>query len=399
MATVQAVLAAVRDNVLVLGVLVGLIAAAAVAVGAVRVLARLTGVKRPHSQSARVPGRRLDNVLTLLAAGVAESVGATGIWALFSVLGLPLWARVALFAFLSLATLTSALRARRNLRRPPYRAGVDGVAVWVLACLSAVLSALDSHSLPEVAVRLAAPLVAAWLWHRGLAGAAAEQHEPVRRIRWRVSVERVAVWLRLADASDRSAGDVDVARWLGTVARAAVRLDAHKASKHAAWRIRRARRRLRRATLAAGAHVGLGTNPMLRAQLREYLAVLYQIEDQTSRAAVQELTPWQTAVPAAPRRQEKPAQQAPSRPANSRVQRPVRQVMRRTGTPDVSDLLVPGREVRAVLASRGEALTKRSLIDGLRQSGYSVSAERALALLTRLKNDGENGNDGGLEVA
>jgi hypothetical protein len=315
------------------------------------------------------------------------------------VLGLPLWARLALFAFLSLATLTSALRARRNLRRPPYRAGVDGVAVWVLAGLSAALSALDARSLPEVAVRLAAPLVAAWLWHRGLAGAAAEQNEPTRRIRWRISVERIAVWLRLADASDRSAGDVDVARWLGVVARAAVRLDTHKTSKHADFRVRWARRRLRRVTLAAGAHTGLGTNPLLRAQLREYLAALYQIEEQTSRTAVQDLTPWQAPTPPAPRKAEQPARHIPDRPANRPTHRPVRQVMRRGGTPDVSDLLVPGREVRALLTARGESLTKRSLIDGLRQSGHSVSAERALALLNRLKNDTDDGNADGLEVA
>ncbi|HEY3503393.1 MAG TPA: hypothetical protein VGN37_11505 [Actinocatenispora sp.] len=372
-----------------LGVLVGVIAAGGVALSLGRLVRSL--MKRGMPQAAtqvkeKKPGTRLDNLLTLAAAGVAESVGATGMWSLFTnVLKLPLWARLALFAFLSLATLTSALRARRNLRRAPYRAGVDGVAVWVLAGLSAALSALDSHSLPEVAVRLAAPLVAAWLWERGLASARKQDGDvPVRRIRWRISVERIAVVLRLADSTDRTAGEVDKQRWLGIVARAAVRLDALQQNKAMKWRINRARRRLRRLTVKASQRMGLASNAALRVQLREYLAVLYQVEAQTSRDAVAGLSPWSvtTRPISRPQVEADRADRTPARKALPKTPEP-----RTKATPDVSDLLVPGRKVRDALAAMGEPLTKRSLTDGLRSLGHTVGAERAVALLHLLNND------------
>lgn len=375
-----------------LGVLVGVIAAAGVAVSLYRLVRSL--MKRGTTQPAAVPvkekkpGTRLDNLLTLAAAGVAESVGATGMWSLFTnVLKLPLWARLALFAFLSLATLTSALRARRNLRRPPYRAGVDGVAVWVLAGLSAALSALDSHSLPEVAVRLAAPLVAAWLWERGLASARKQQDggQPVRRIRWRISVERIAVVLRLADSTDRTAGEVDKQRWLGIVARAAVRLDALQEHKAASWRVNRARRRLRRLTVKASQRMGLASNAAVRVQLREYLAVLYQVEAETSRDAVAGLSPWSVTSRPTTRQTvetDRTPDRTPARKALPKAAEP------KTKTaPDVSDLLVPGRKVRDALLAMGEPLTKRSLTEGLRSLGHPLGAERAVALLHVLNND------------
>ena len=77
-------------------------------------------------------------------------------------------ARVAVFGFVELAVAVSAIRARRALRETGST-GVDGAAVWVLAGLSAALSALDADSGAAVLLRLAAPLVAAWLWERGLA--------------------------------------------------------------------------------------------------------------------------------------------------------------------------------------------------------------------------------------
>ncbi len=71
------------------------------------------------------------------------------------------------FGFVELAVVTSAIRARNSVREHGH-AGVDGVAVWALTGLSAVLSSLDAHSFVEALVRLSAPVVAAWLWERGM---------------------------------------------------------------------------------------------------------------------------------------------------------------------------------------------------------------------------------------
>ena len=57
-------------------------------------------------------------------------------------------ARVAVFGFVELAVAVSAIRARRALRETGST-GVDGAAVWVLAGLSAALSALDAAPAPR----------------------------------------------------------------------------------------------------------------------------------------------------------------------------------------------------------------------------------------------------------
>src|SRR5450631_1126323 len=103
-------------------------------------------------------------------------------------LGLPLAFAVALAAFLELALISSALLARAAAMagRP---AGADAIAVWVFSAVSGLFSAAheligppdpaigqrgwqhDSLSLLAPGVRIAAPLVAAWLWERVLVSA------------------------------------------------------------------------------------------------------------------------------------------------------------------------------------------------------------------------------------
>src|SRR5260370_33178620 len=83
-------------------------------------------------------------------------------------LHLPVWLQVGVFAFAEIAIVTSAIRARRTLI-DTGSTGVDGPAVWALAGLSAALSALDARHPVEGLLRLAAPMVAAWLGERGLA--------------------------------------------------------------------------------------------------------------------------------------------------------------------------------------------------------------------------------------
>lgn len=54
---------------------------------------------------------------------------------------------------------------------------------------------------------------------------------------------------------------------------------------------------------------------------------------------------------------------------------------------DVTDLLVPGREVAAQLEGRGQRLSRKVLIEGLRATGLSCSTDRAGVLLAQLRTE------------
>lgn len=162
----------------------------------------------------------IEDWLTRLVAGIATGVSANGMWRFAGdKLALDGPVRVVLFAFIELAIIISAVRAHRNMREK-YSAGLDGIAVWVLAALTAVLSALDATNGAEVVFRLAAPLVAAWMWERGMR---LERHRirGTKGIHWRITPERVLVRLGLAETTDRTASEVDAQRRLTRVALAA----------------------------------------------------------------------------------------------------------------------------------------------------------------------------------
>ncbi|MDC5698062.1 hypothetical protein OO014_12405 [Intrasporangium calvum] len=116
---------------------------------------------------------------TLLSAQGMISVG-------IDVLRLTAAAAVALAVFLELALVSSALLARSAVLRG-RSARADLLSTWVFSTVSGVFSAahelvgqpdtrgvstwqLDARSALAAAVRVAAPLVAAWLWHRILTG-------------------------------------------------------------------------------------------------------------------------------------------------------------------------------------------------------------------------------------
>jgi hypothetical protein len=182
-------------------------------------------------------------------------------------LGLSLTFAVALAAFLELALISSALLARASAMagRP---AGTDALAVWVFSAVSGVFSAAheligpldpatgqhgwqhDSLSLLAAGVRIAAPLVAAWLWERVL-----------------VSARR--------QAAARSAAQIRCDRRLLAFARAAQTLRRMLKSQTASGRqIRRARRRFDRRHVALLRRVP-ATDPKLRAAIQEWLTELF----------------------------------------------------------------------------------------------------------------------------
>ncbi len=245
-----------------------------------------------------------DKFLTFLAAGVATGVVATGMWKFFGdVLNIDNpFARGALFAFFEIAMLASAFRSRRfRLDRaakqetdPGHtdrRIDVDGWAVWALALLSGLFAAADEHTLTGKAVRVVAPLLAAWMWERGLAGELMQFTRSGGRLNLRLSTERVLVWLRIAEPVEQRVGDVDRKRRVAQFARTAYRLHLLTERDAKGWRVSWIRWRLRRQTESANEHLKLATDPELLGEVRAQLALLYGAEAGTSRAAVAELNP------------------------------------------------------------------------------------------------------------
>ncbi|WP_326828657.1 hypothetical protein OIE13_22180 [Streptosporangium sp. NBC_01810] len=223
------------------------------------------------AKTSKTPG---EDLLTWVAAAIATGVSAQGMWRFAGdILGFDGPLRLLLFAFIEVAMFTSAVRARRNMREN-FSAGIDGLAVWVLTCLSAVLSCMDARSIPEAIFRLAAPLVAAWLWERGMA---IERHRATgrRRIHWRITPERVLVRLGLAEAQDRTAEEVDAQRRLTKVALAAKKARALEQAGKTGWKMRRAMARLEGALDAAMQHTVLARDEALQRSLLDGVTTAY----------------------------------------------------------------------------------------------------------------------------
>jgi hypothetical protein len=253
----------------------------------------ITGVIRRARADASRPrdSRRSEWTLTVIAAMIATGVALQGMWALFDTLQMPLAARIALCGFVEIAMTISAIRARRNLLQFGST-GVDGIAVWVFAGLNALLATLEARSLAEHLLRLSAPFVAAWLWHRGMVGEY-QDVQPRRRqpVAWRITPERVLVWLRLAEPGEREIAEIDGARRRAALARAALRYH----SLPDGWRRRVAGWMLRRRGFSAVERLGLGVNPDVIDGIRTTLAAVYQLAPGTAPAAVEPVDPWQLA--------------------------------------------------------------------------------------------------------
>ena len=149
-------------------------------------------------------GKMAADSLTVIAAAMASSVAATGMWHFFSrTMHLPVWIQAVLFAFMEISVLASALRARANVAREG-QAWADGIAVWVLTSASGFMSASEATSPQEALVRLGAPLVAAWLWERSMVperrAKRAAQGAKETAVAWLLSYKRIAVRLGLATA-------------------------------------------------------------------------------------------------------------------------------------------------------------------------------------------------------
>jgi hypothetical protein len=266
---------------------------------------------------ALVRGHQAADVLTMVSAAVATMVALTGMWRFFgSVLHFSGPDRVATFAFLELAMATSAFRARRNIRvSESHTAGVDGAAVWVLSGLSAVLSSLAARSAAEAVLRLAAPLVAAWLWERGLSLYRRDFTGHHQAIHWRVTPERILVRLGLAEPTGRSTGEASAQRRLAQLALAAKRARMLRATGAAPWRQRWAVRRLDAAMTRAVEYAGLASDTARQDALLAQMGALYGAAEL---ATLTPAAPWQERLALAaarPAEDTGPAADAPAGPA------------------------------------------------------------------------------------
>jgi hypothetical protein len=236
----------------------------------------------------RAKANSFEDNLTIVSAAIATGVSATGMWK-FAADVLELWwpLRIVLFAFIEVAIVTSAVRARRNMREN-YSAGIDGIAVWALTVLTAVLSSMDARSLPEAVFRLAAPLVAAWLWERGMA---IERHRirGTKGIHWRLTPERILVWLGVAEATDRTAGQVDAHRRLTRVALAAKKAKTLREAGVTGRKLRRAFAALDKRIDQAVAHTGLARDPQMQWALLDQVTAL---RGGTSLMDLPDVAPW-----------------------------------------------------------------------------------------------------------
>jgi len=265
----------------------------------------LLTANRMRKMSAHRATLLVANLLTVAAAALATMVSASGMWKFFTdILGdSPL--RYAFFWFIEVALFASALLARARLLRDPANAstGVDGIAVWVFAALTASLSATDADSFREICLRLAAPLVAAWMWERALAAERnARTGTNTRRIHLTITLERVLVWLHLAEAQGRDVTEVDRVRRRARLGRA--RLDLYllqNKNKTSVWRLRRAHTKVIRRAMQAAEHIGLADIAEAATQreaIQMYMATIYGIVDATSPDAVAHLNAWHTTRPA-----------------------------------------------------------------------------------------------------
>lgn len=234
------------------------------------------------------------NVATAAAAGMASAVSASGMWVFFGT-----WVhetapvKVIVFAFLEVATLAVALRARDNMR-DLGASGVDGLLVWALTGVSALLSSTAATSPPEALLRLLVPLVAGVLWERALVSE--------RRRRERDGLGSAEPWWRralvragLADPQGRSAGETETARRLTAVALAGHRYAREAARQQDGWRARRAERAADAAMRAAVQRTGLATDERLQQAVAAQVRMLGSVRELAAAAAA---SPWTWLPPA-----------------------------------------------------------------------------------------------------
>jgi hypothetical protein len=242
-------------------------------------------------------GSLVQNLLTGVATAVAMAASSTGMWKLFGdVLHIDnLWVRASLFAVFEIALLSSALRARAY-RIDFGTSSIDDKAVWAIAATTGVLASLDEVTLAGRAIRIALPLVAAFLFERLITTERRKKEEvqdgtAKQRINWRISPHRIMVALGLADSTERNVADVDLTRRMAKLA-----TKAHRAHRGKGWQQSWAESRFQKALARADERYGMSSNPRAVDMFRASLALRNAAMVATSPDAVETASPWARAT-------------------------------------------------------------------------------------------------------
>jgi hypothetical protein len=265
--------------------------------------------KRGHAEIAGTKQAltRTDRAITRITGMLATAVVATGAWKVFGLPALhlnPVF-RVILFAFAEAQVVAAWRRVRRHINRHA-ELGPGTRTIYGIALGSATVAAFDAAALVEVLLRFFAAFVAAYMIVEELAEELdiyleehpekrTEERKKAKRglfgLKWALTPERVMVWLRLAEPTERTVEEVERQRRVARMARTAHRLQTLKAAKAADWRIGWARRSLRRQTEQANEHLNLAGDPAALDAVRAQLALLFEVEDRTTREAVGDASP------------------------------------------------------------------------------------------------------------
>ena len=143
---------------------------------------------------------RVPDAATWLAVVIATAFSAEGMWEVARHgLDLTAWQSVGLFAVAEAAMTSEAIRARRHQHAHGHP-GAHGTAVWVIAAGAGLVSAFNAATtglVVGVPVRLAIPLLAAWLWWLELTSDGTAKRPDA--ISWRLTPRRILVRLGLAE--------------------------------------------------------------------------------------------------------------------------------------------------------------------------------------------------------
>lgn len=245
-----------------------------------------------------------DRAVTRITGVIATAVVATGAWKVFGdVLDLHWSLRLVLFFFAEAQIIALWRQVRRHIYRHASL-GARILGIYGIAFGSAAVAIFDADNPVEIALRLFAAGVAAFMIAAELAEEldihlTANPHlrpdgKPKRGlfgIKWSISAERIMVWLRLAEPTERTVEQVERQRRIARFARTGYRLQLLKEAGAAKWRIGYARWSLRRQTEAGNEHLNLASDKDALSEVRSHLALLYGAEAGTSRNAVSDLNP------------------------------------------------------------------------------------------------------------
>jgi hypothetical protein len=249
---------------------------------------------------------RTDRAITRITGILATAMVATGAWKVFGdVLQLHPAVRLVLFFFAEAQIITAWRRVRRHIRRHAAL-GTGTRTIYAIAFGSATIAALDANNMVEVAIRFFAAGVAAYM----IAEELAEEldiyltanpdlqptAQPRGRIKWAVTPERILVWLHLASPTERTVEEVDRRRRIARFARTAYRLHMLTEDSAPKWRITLARRSLRRQAEAANEHLNLAGDPRALDDIQTQIALLFGVEDGTTKTAVSGHNPLRVSV-------------------------------------------------------------------------------------------------------